>query len=194
MRRSVFTGCILACLLAILRSSGASAHPGATVFTIQLGAPTSISILVPADYGKPISRVDVTNAPGFDLQSGEAPPGWSLARDGDTLRFSGGPIPAYGYAVFAIRGAAPAKGELLFRVTTTSPDGSVMVYDGQPGSTNQGAIVYAGVVPHLHTGAFPWVKVAGGVVAGIGAFGTAVILVRRRRSGPAVLEPTATED
>ena len=152
-------------------------------------------ILVPADYGKPISRVDVTNAAGFDLQAGEPPPGWSLTRSGDTLRFSGGPIAPYGYAVFAIRGVAPTKGELLFRVTTTSPDGSVMVYDGPPGSRNQGAIVYAGIAPHLPSNEkFPWVSVAGGVVAGIGAFGTGVILLRRRRSRrPDVLEPMTTE-
>ena len=51
--------------------------------------------------------------------------------------------------MFAIRGTATAKGELLFPITTRDPDGSSMTYDGQPGTKNQGAIVYAGVVPHL---------------------------------------------
>jgi len=186
MRRSAFTSLILACLLTLLWSSGASAHPGATVFTIQLGAPTSISILVPADYGKPIDEVDVTDAAGFDLLAGEPPPGWTLLRNANTLVFSGGPITPYGYAVFAIRGSTATKGELLFEVTTHSPDRSVMRYDGQPGTTNQGAIVYAGMTPHLPTkSGFPWLKVSGGAVAAVGVAGTAVILVRRRRAGQA---------
>jgi uncharacterized protein YcnI len=183
MRRSAFTSLILACLLTLLGSSGASAHPGATVFTIQLGAPTSISILVPADYGKAIDEVEVRNAPGFSLLSGEPPSGWTLVRAGNTLVFSGGPITPYGYAVFAIRGSAPTKGELLFQVTTHSPDGSVMRYDGQPGTTNQGAIVYAGMTPHLPgRSGFPWIRVTAGVVTGAGVAGTALILLRRRRA------------
>jgi len=183
MRRSAITSAILACLLSVLWSAPASAHPGATVFTIQVKAPTSISILVPADYGKPITEVDVTDAPGFDLIAGEPPPGWKVVRTGDTLVFSGGVITiADEFAVFAIRGTATTKGELLFPITTRDPDGSSMTYDGQPGTKNQGAIVYAGVVPKL-PGAhgFP-TQVAGGVVAGIGVVGTALILLRRRRS------------
>ena len=157
------------------------------MFTIQLGAPTSISILVPADYGKPINEVDVTDAAGFDLLAGEPPPGWTLLRNGDTLAFSGGPITPYGYAVFAVRGSTVTKGELLFQVTTHSPDGSVMRYDGQPGTANQGAIVYAGMTPHLPSKSrFPWLKVSGGAVAAVGVAGTAVILLRRRRAGQAV--------
>ena len=156
------------------------------MFTISLGVPTSISILVPADYGKPIVEVDVTNAPGFDLLSTEPPTGWKVARHGDSLVFSGGEITlANEYAVFVLRGTPTRKGEFLFPITTRDPDGTSMTYDGQPGTKNQGAIVYAGVVPHLPTKhGFP-VQLAGGVVAGVGAVGTAVILVRRRRAAPA---------
>lgn len=153
------------------------------MFTIQTGATTSISILVPADYGKPITEVDVTDAPGFDLVAGEPPPGWKVVRHGNMLVFSGGEITlADEFAVFAIRGTATVKGELLFPITTRDPDGSSMTYDGQPGTKNQGAIVYAGVIPHLPTKhGFP-TQVAGGVVAGVGAVGMAVILLRRRRA------------
>ena len=126
MRRSALTSLILACLLTLLWSSGAAAHPGATVFTIQLAAPTSISILVPADYGKPIDGVDVTDAPGFDLLLGEPPAGWKLVRTGDTLAFTGGPIAPYDDAVFAVRGTAPVKGELLFTNQVDADDGRVL--------------------------------------------------------------------
>jgi hypothetical protein len=151
------------------------------VFTIQLGAPTSISIIVPADYGKAISEVDVTNAPGFDLQAGEPPKGWTVTRAGDSFVFSGGLIALNEFAVFAIRGVATTKGELLFPVTTHSPDGSVMRYSGQPGSTDAGAIVYAGVVPHLPSRGVPWGRIGGGAVLGLGVLVTGLIVVRRRR-------------
>jgi len=99
------------------------------------------------------------------------------------LVFSGGEITLNDeFAVFAIRGTATRKGELLFPITTRDPDGSSMTYDGQPGTRNQGAIVYAGVIPHVPTKkGFP-TQVAGGVVAGIGAVGMVVILLRRRRA------------
>ena len=154
------------------------------MFQIQVGAPTSISILVPADYGKAINEVDITNAAGFTLQGGEPPPGWTVQRHGDTLVFSGGQITlADEFAVFAIRGTAPGKGELLFPVTTHSPDGSVMRYTGGVGTSDQGAIVYAGITPHVPSKkGFPWLTVAGGVVLAVGVLGTAYLAWRRRRS------------
>jgi hypothetical protein len=183
MRRSALIGLILACLLAVLWSAAASAHPGATVFEIQVGVPTSISIIVPADYGRAINEVDITDAPGFTLQSGEPPAGWKVAMNGDTLVFSGGEITLQTeFAVFAIRGVAQAKGELLFPVTTRGPDGSVMHYTGGVGTTNQGAIVYAGVTPHVPSkNGFPWITLLGGLAAGVGVAGTGYLLWRRRR-------------
>jgi hypothetical protein len=184
VRRSTVTGFILACLLGLLWSSAASAHPGATVFTIQVGAPTSISIVVPADYGKVIDEVDVQSPATFEQQSAEPPTGWTVAPRGGALTFTGGQIAPYSYAVLAVRGIARAKGELLFPVTTHSPDGTVMRYDGHLGSTNAGAIVYAGVTPHLPSkGGFPWLTVGGGTAAGVGVAGTALLAWRRRRAG-----------
>jgi hypothetical protein len=185
MRRSALTGLILACLLAVVPSSGASAHPGATVFTIQVGAPTSISIIVPADYGRAITEVDVTGAAGFDLTAGEPPAGWTVAQRGQVLVFSGGeilPSSNSGFAVFAVRGVARGKGELLFPVTTHSPDGTVMRYNGGLGSTNAGAIVFAGITPRVPSKrGFPWLTALGALALGVGVIGTAYLAWRRRR-------------
>ncbi len=162
------------------------------MFTIQVGAPTSISIIVPADYGKAINEVDITNAAGFTLQSGEPPAGWTVTRQGDTLVFSGGQITlADEFAVFAIRGVARGKGELLFPVTTHSPDGSVMRYSGGVGTRDQGAIVYAGIIPHVPSKkGFPWITLLGGLAIGVGVIGT-VYLGWRRRHAPHPPQPAA---
>ena len=183
MRRSAFTGLILACLLAVLWSVPASAHPGSTVLSVDLHVSTSIPIIVPADYGKPINQVDIANAAGFELQSAEAPAGWTATRVGDTFVFKGGTITLESeYEVFAIRGVATTKGVLLFPVTTHSPDGSIMRYTGGRGTTNQGAIVYAGFVPgQPGTRGTPWLKIVGGVVIVVGLVGTTVLIVRRRQ-------------
>ncbi|HEY2429294.1 MAG TPA: hypothetical protein VGI06_10210 [Acidimicrobiales bacterium] len=182
MRRSAVTALILALCLVLLASTPASAHPGATVFEITVGAPTSISILVPADYGQPITEVDIADAPGFELQGGETPgPPWTMARRGETLVFTGGSIPVNDPAtLFTVRGVAPVKGELVFAVTTHSPDGTVMHYTGGPGTPDQGAVVYAGITPPFpghHR--FPWTTVAGVVILVAGAAGTGRLLLRR---------------
>jgi hypothetical protein len=130
--------------------------------------------------------VDIEDAPGFELQSGETPgPPWVLARHGSTLVFTGGSIPINDPAtLFTLRGIARSKGELVFAVTTHSPDGTVMRYAGGPGTRDQGAVVYAGVTPRFpgHH-AFPWATAAGGALVAVGLVGTGAILLRRRRLG-----------
>jgi hypothetical protein len=184
MRGSALTGLILALWLTVFASTPASAHPGATVFEISVGVPTSISILVPADYGQPITRVDIEDAPTFELQSGEPPGGsWVLQRHGSALVFTGGSIPVNDPAtLFTVRGIARSKGELVFAITTYSPDGTIMRYAGGPGARDQGAVVYAGITPRFpghHR--FPWATTAGGALLAIGLIGTGATAVRRRR-------------
>ena len=182
MRRMVSTGIILAWLLAAVGSSPASAHPGATAFTIQVGAPTSVSILVPADYGKPIDRVEVTIAAGFDLEVAEPPAGWHANQNGTTVVFSGGLIPPNQFVVVALRGVAPHKAELVFPITTGSPDGSVTRYTGGLGTTNQAAIIYAGFTPKQpHSGGTSWIRISGAGLLVVGVGGTAALALRRRR-------------
>ena len=183
MRRRALTALILALSLVVLAATAAWAHPGATVFEISVGQPTSIGVLVPADYGQPIIEVDIVDAQGFQLTGGETPgPGWKLTRTGQTLVFTGGSIPVnYPATVFGIDGVATRKGELLFPVTVRSPNGEVMRYLGGPGTADQGAIVYAGVTPaNPRPKAFPWLTVAGAVIMGVGAVGLGAMFLRRR--------------
>ena len=163
--------------------TSAGAHPGAVgVFVIAVGVPTPIEVLVPADYGKPIDGVTLTAAPGFRIDSGTPPNGWTLTQTAGTLTFAGGVIPANTPGLlFGVKGTATTRGQMLFPVTTHSPDGSVMHYTEGPGSKNAGVIVYAGVAPRLlPRGTFPWKTVAGGVIVGVGVAGTGVILWLRR--------------
>ena len=205
MRRSRPTGAILALgrlvtaargralpvagllvLAPLVGSAPASAHPGATVFQVGLGVATPIDILVPADYGLPITEVDITAAAGFRLDGGDPPAhsGWRLARSRDTLVFTGDTIPADSPGpLFTVRGAATAKGMLVFPITTHSPDGTVMRYTGGPTSADAGAVVYAGVTPHIPGAGrgFPWKTVGGGLMIGVGVAGTAGLVAQRRR-------------
>jgi hypothetical protein len=187
MRRPLITALILALWVSFVVSVPAWAHPGATVFEITVGAPTSISVLVPADYGQPIVEVIIHDAPGFELQGGESPgPPWTLSRRGDVLDFTGGSIPINDPAtLFTIRGVAPHKGELVFPVTVRSPNGTVMNYFGGPGTTDQGVVVYAGETPAspIHH-PFPWLTLAGVVAIVVGVLGTGAILYRRRVPAP----------
>jgi len=196
MRRSRITSLILALWALALASPGAlapaGAHPGATVFRIDVGVVTPIPILVPADYGKPITTVDIAAPAGFRLDTAEAPTGWQEARTADVVAFTGGTIPANDPGqVFTLRGAATTKGMLVFPITTHSPDGTVQHYAGGPATPDAGAVVYAGATPAVPgSGRFPWRTAAGGAIVTIGVVGTAVILLRRRRP-PAASGPPA---
>jgi hypothetical protein len=184
MARSRIIGAILALgAAALLSATPADAHPGATVFEIKVGVVVPIEVLVPADYGKPISEIDISTAPGFRFAGAIAPAGWQASQTEALVRFTGGVIPAYSPGlVFTLRGSAAGKGELIFPVATHSPDGSVMEYTGGPGSKDAGVVVYAGETPTLPgSKPFPLKAVAGGVVAGVGVVGTGVLVIRRRR-------------
>ena len=164
----------------------ASAHPGATVFRIAPGVETNIVVLVPADFGKPITRVDLGDAPGFRLDGAQAPAGWNMTRNGDTISFSGGVIEPddTNPVLFTLRGLAAAPGTLIFPVTTHSPDGTVQVYRGGPTSSNVAAVVYVGSGSG-GGGTTPWTRIGEGAVVAVGAIGTAALVVRRRRTARA---------
>jgi hypothetical protein len=187
MPRRRIIGAILALVVTTLASEApAAAHPGATVFQISVGVTTPITVLVPADYGQPISEIDIAAPHGFTLAGGEAPPGWLVTRQDDMLVFTGGVLPAFSPGLlYTVRGKATSKGRLIFPVTTRSPDGSHMHYAGPPGSPDAGVVVYAGETPALPGSAkFPTRTVAGGVIVAVGVGGTVLILWRRRRRAP----------
>lgn len=188
MSRRRVTATILALGTGLLAATGApapaSAHPGSTVYRIELHVVTPIEILVPADFGKPIDGVTITAATGFDLVDASAPGGWTVRRDGSSAVFSGGTIPAEDPGrLFEIRGAATARGALIFPIRIHSPDGTETDYRGGPGSTDAGAVVYAGVTPRVPGSGGLHLRTIGAVAltaAGIAVAG--VLLLRRRRA------------
>jgi hypothetical protein len=171
---------ILAPTLVLLGGSPAAAHPGADVFEITVGVPTSIGMLVPADYGKPIVRVEVDAAAGFDLRGGEGPDGsWTAAVRPGQVTFSGGTIGVNDEApLFSITGEAPHKATLVFPVTVWSPDGTVMRYP-------RAVVVYAGFTPRqggVAGGGIDWTAAGGGALAVVGIAGSVVLTIRRRQT------------
>jgi hypothetical protein len=186
MRPRRLTGAILALGVTLVAfTSPAGAHPGFTAFRIDVGVATSLFALVPADYGKPISQIDVDAPAGFVLADASAPAGWHLNRTASSVSFTGGPIAVYDSVLFTIKGTAQSSGMLLFPVTTHSPDGSVMRYTGGPGTRDAALIVYSGSAPAVTASSgFPWKTVGAAALAGCGVIGALALFIRRRRAAP----------
>ena len=164
----------------MVSSGPAGAHPGATVFKVTVGRTGPVFVLVPADYGRAIDRIDITTPPAFRLDGGVAPSGWQVARSAATLTFTGGVIQPNLFELLTINGAAIARGQLIFPITTHSPDGTVMRYAGGPGAKDVGVVLYADVSPS----SFPWKTVGGAAVLALGAGGTLTVIWRRRHVHP----------
>ncbi len=124
--------------------SFAGAHPGATAFSVKVGVTSQVLLLVPADYGKPIDRIDIDVPATYHLVgAGTVTQGWQVTHTGTAVSIFGGTVAANDSAVFSITGEATAKGQLIFPVTTHSPDGTLMHYTGGPGTRDAGIVLYA---------------------------------------------------
>ncbi|MHB8466781.1 MAG: hypothetical protein ACYDH6_02695 [Acidimicrobiales bacterium] len=178
MRPHRITGAILALGIAVMAPwSAAAAHPAATVYSITVGVTSEVLVLVPADFGKSITRIDIDLASGYRLDRAGATSGrWQVTRTGSTVTFGGDTIAAADAAVFTLTGAATSSGELLFPVTTHSPDGTMKRYAGKPPATDAGVVLYAGTSPRH----FPTKAIGIGALVGAGALGTIVVIWRRR--------------
>jgi hypothetical protein len=178
MRRILLPTALLTTLLTVLTVAPAAAHPVANTYRIAVGVRTSVPILVPADYGKPIGEVDVLAPSGFRIDAAEPPGGWQLVTHGQSVTFTGGPMPAYFVGlVFTVSGTATGSGRLSFEVTTKSPDGTVMQY-GDYGNGGPGPVVYAGSAQRSGGSSVPWKPLGGVALVAIGLGGT--VIVRRR--------------
>ena len=154
MRFSAWSSLVIsACSAALLFASPAFAHLSVSPPKVSPGAPVDLTFAAPnEDNPAGISRVTLTPPPRFDLDDGEAKPGWTQARSGDSITWSGGNIPKGQYATFGIRGTAPEKGgDAVFKVAVADRTGKSITYQvalsvASPGHDYGKAALIVGIV------------------------------------------------
>jgi hypothetical protein len=172
----------LAALLVGIAPAPADAHVCTIPVEIPVGEVSTVTVGVAAEVYE-VTQVDVQIPAGFRLTSVGRTAGWTSAREGDVVRFTGGSIGPLTCAYFTLNGSAPAKGKLTFAATTHAVDGSTTVYGpGKFGAQE----VYVGVKadPAAEDGSSGTsaVTYAGYALVGIGAVAAIVLVLRRRRA------------
>jgi hypothetical protein len=168
---------------AAVAAAPAGAHACVTPAEIDVGTRATITVGVAAE-AQPVVQVDVEVPDGFELDETQSTPGWDVERDGSTLRYRAGEIPAMQCGYVTVDGSATERRELVFTVVTTDVEGTTTEY----GPDRLGAqIVYAGVEPSADDDAGDGIDpmlVAGIGLVAVGVAASVVVAVRRRRDAP----------
>ena len=115
---------------ALVFTGAASAHLSLDPQRVAPGAEVDLVFSVPnEDDAVGVDHVTLGIPADFELDDGEAKPGWTQSRTGQAITWSGGPIPKGQFARFTIRGTAPAKSEtVLFNVLVGDRTGKSITY------------------------------------------------------------------
>jgi hypothetical protein len=169
-----------AAALSVIAPPPAAAHVCVTPVEIGVREPAAITVGVPAEV-QAVVAVAIEVPEGFDLDEARDAPGWTVDRDGTTVRYTGGEIPRLQCGYFTLTGSATRRAKLVFPVTATDATGAVTEYGrGRLGAQE----VYAGIeaLPD-EDGSGPDVTlIAGIVLVAAGAVAAAVLVVRRRQA------------
>ena len=118
---------------ALVLAAPAGAHLSINPDTVRTGALVDLVFSVPnAADPSGIDQVTISAPVNFVLDDGEAVPGWTQSRSGQTLTWKGGNIPLRQYGRFGIRGTAPPQaGTVLFNVLVSDRVGIGVVAHAQ---------------------------------------------------------------
>lgn len=139
----------LAVVVAVVLFGGhpAAAHVCTKPVELRPGRVAQFEIGV-ASEESPVVAVDVQIPTGFRLEAVGNTPGWTSARDGTTVRFTGGPITPFQCGYFRLTGEPLRKATLSFPVTVHTEDGGTVEYASRDPLDPYGAqLVYAGTDP-----------------------------------------------
>ena len=143
---------------------------------------------VPAE-DVPVTRVDIEVPDTFDLHRGVEYAGWTVERDGEVVRYTGGPIGLFQCAFFTLAGEVPEKATLVVPFTTYDKDGAVIreFRSEVLNHADAAQLVYAGTeagepAPEDHGGGNTALTIAGWCLVGAGAAGAVALWWRRRRA------------
>ncbi len=115
---------------ALVFVGAASAHLSLNPARVTRGQLVDLVFSIPnQDQAVGVDHVTLGIPADFDLDDAEAKPGWTQARTGQAVTWSGGHIPKGQYATFSIRGTAPQKVEtVLFNVLVGDRAGKSITY------------------------------------------------------------------
>ncbi|HEY3182844.1 MAG TPA: hypothetical protein VGJ77_08425 [Gaiellaceae bacterium] len=120
----------MGCSSALLLPAAAGAHLSLTPKSVTVGEDVDLVFAVPnEDDAQGVVRVTIGAPREFELDDGEAKPGWTQTRAGQAITWSGDRIPKGQFARFGVRGTAPERpGAVLFNVLVGSHDGKTTTY------------------------------------------------------------------
>jgi uncharacterized protein YcnI len=116
--------------LALVLAPAAGAHLSLTPKAVLVGNDVDVVFAVPnEDDPNGVVRVTIGAPREFEVDDGEAKPGWTQTRAGQAITWSGGRIPEHQFATFVVRGTAPEQpGAVLFNVLVGSQKGKTTTY------------------------------------------------------------------
>jgi uncharacterized protein YcnI len=120
---------ILGCSALVLPAT-AGAHLSLTPKSVTVGEDVDLVFSVPnEDDAQGVVRVTIGAPREFEVDDGEAKPGWTQTHAGQAITWSGDRIPKGQFARFGVRGTAPEQpGAVLFNVLVGSRSGKTTTY------------------------------------------------------------------
>jgi uncharacterized protein YcnI len=178
MRRTLSLLAMLGVAL-LLPAAPAAAHITVSPEQAAPGVSATYTITVPNELTDQATvAVEVTLPTGFDLEAGQAVPGWTTTVDkrpdgtARAVRWTGGRIPPGTFSTFALQGRNPTAASTLTWSVVQRYERQTVAWTGPPGSANPAATTkVAGQVPTASTVAAPSTQPTTPTVPGA-AFGT----------------------
>jgi uncharacterized protein YcnI len=130
MRFSGWSSLAISVCSALIFAAPAGAHLSINPDTVRAGALVDLVFSVPnADDPNGIDHVTIGAPQVFLLDDGESITGWTQARTGQSVTWTGGNIPPRQFARFTIRGTVPEQaGTVLFNVLVGDRTGKSITY------------------------------------------------------------------
>jgi uncharacterized repeat protein (TIGR01451 family) len=158
IRRTLSLLAMLAVAL-LLPAAPAAAHITVSPEQAAPGASATYTITVPNELTDQATvAVGVTLPAGFDLEAGQAVPGWTTTVDkrpdgtARAVRWTGGRIPPGTFSIFALQGRNPTAATTLTWPLVQRYERQTVSWTGPPGSANPAATTaVAGQAPTAST-------------------------------------------
>jgi hypothetical protein len=184
-----FASGLVSTLFVTLTGTAASAHICPAAAQIPVGTTSTVNVGVTVEEAT-VPDVVIGVPTGLRLDRVDPKAGWTRVRQGQVVRYRGGPIAPFTCAYFSIGVTATARGAYGISVVQRDASGRVVARStpdpANPGDRLLAQFVYAGVKPPSPPGTSksPSLLVIGGIVlVGAGVIAGGVLAWRSRQNG-----------